>query len=110
MSDSGVCVATELFAAETESLLALLEALETVDSNKVLHILQEHHMWDRICTQYANWDYVKELLVKTIKHGELVMYKGLPSRVLKIGKEHVQIVYIRLKDGLKISNAWVKNG
>jgi len=103
-------VAPELFTEESEKLLALLGELETVNSNKVCHILQEHHMWDRICTKYVNWESVKELLVRTIKHGEQSSYKGLPSRVLKIGEEQVEIVYIRAEDGLKISNAWVKNG
>ncbi len=102
-------VVVELFAAETETLLNLLEQLANFDLNKIHHILQEHHLWGSICAEPRNWEVVKDILKKVIQNG----YEGLrdgkhPCRILKIGNKNVEVVYCRTPYGLKLTNAWVQ--
>ncbi len=102
-------IALTSFEEETESLLIMLNELEHINPNKIHHILQKHHVWGRLCAGSIDWRSVKELLIQTVKYGDQSSYYGLPSRVLKIGEETVEFIYIRSKDGLKISNAWIQS-
>ena len=48
-------------------------------------------------------------MIKTIQEGRPSVHRVCPSRVLTVGNESIEVVYVRLHDGsVTISNAWVQ--
>ncbi len=103
---SEITAIADVCVKETNELLVLLEQLE---KNRIHHILQEKHMWHRLCGEAVDWHKVKELIRKVITEGTSSSRKGFPTKVLLIDGETVEVVYAYRGNGsLALTNAWVQ--
>lgn len=98
-------IISEHFLRDTQQLL---QNLERIESNRIHHILQDHHLWASLCAEPKNWECVKDILKKVIENGYESIRDGRPTRILEINGKKAEIVFFRSPNGIKITNAWVQ--
>lgn len=82
--------------------------LETLDSNKWNHILQEKHLWSQIVSN-PNAENLKPIIQNVIQNGTQEPYYNAFKNVLIIDGHTVEVTYTIIDGVYKISNAWIKN-
>lgn len=89
-----------------------LSNIDSLDANKISHILQKHHNWGKVVDNPKDWGQVRDLISKVIESDgvETVIRPTSPKifeKVAVINDEKVAIQY-RMVDGKKfITNSWV---
>lgn len=94
--------------ASKESAEVLVKEVAELTPNDINHILQKHHMWEKVVSDPNDWGQVSKLVSRTFVNGVEGTYKGVFIKTLKVGDETVGVTYIKLPDGtIRISNGWV---
>lgn len=103
-------VAGKLLARNTaqHASTVIVKEIADLSPNNINHIMQKHHMWDKVVSNPNNWDEVSTLLSRAFTHGVEGTRKGVNMRTLRVGDETVAVIYRRMEDGtIRISNGWV---
>jgi len=79
------------------------------DPNKVHHILQSHHDWDKVVDDANNWSEVKVIIEDVLRNGTQGTYKSVSNKTKTINGETVEVVFKEINDKIYISDAWVKD-
>jgi hypothetical protein len=87
----------------------LVEEVKKIEPNKIHHILQKKHNWNKVVKNPNDWQEVAMIVNKVMKEGINGTYKGVFRKVLEICGQTVEVIYVK-PDGVDIviSNAWVK--
>ena len=83
-------------------------AIENITSNTQTHILQEHHVWNRLFGSNVTWEKVATVLQKVLLYGQQSEYKGYPTKIMEIDGQSVEVEYNIFEGVLKVVNAWVR--
>lgn len=91
-----------------KSLLKFIEAINSVEPNRVHHILQEHHHWQQLFDK-PTWENVKQIVLRTLMQGGKTSYKLVWKKVLIIDNHVIEVVFFEDDEFFSITDAWVKN-
>jgi RHS repeat-associated protein len=82
--------------------------LSRVSSQRIAHIMASKHGWARIVAN-PNWEKVSPLIGQALHQGMELPYKSAAgSKILRVGKEFVQVVYHRTTEGAyNVVDAWI---
>ncbi|KIV56419.1 hypothetical protein AM501_09695 [Aneurinibacillus migulanus] len=88
----------------------VIPEVSELGSNKIHHILQDKHAWDRVVKDKNNWDEISNIISIVMKNGTESAYKkSARMKSMKVNGQIVEVTFVRLKDGtIKISDAWVR--
>ncbi|STC72739.1 Uncharacterised protein [Clostridium botulinum] len=85
------------------------KAISELGSNKIHHILQDHHDWGKMVKDPKDWSEVSKIVSKVLNEGVEGTYKSVYSKTLNINGNIVEVTYVKLKNGIiKISDAWIR--
>ena len=86
----------------------VISAIQNISQNTQTHILQEHHVWNRLFGSNVTWEKVSSVLQKVLLYGELSDYKGYSTKIMEIDGQIVEVEYNIVDGVLKIVNAWIQ--
>ena len=109
-------------AAQFHGFETLEAAIENLGAASKKHILAAKHAWHLVVGGYrapagekqedvipeGSWESVKEILLQVAREGEERKYKSAKQRSLIINDQTVVLTYVQLKDGFRVSDAWVQ--
>ncbi|MEZ2737242.1 polymorphic toxin type 35 domain-containing protein, partial [Aneurinibacillus aneurinilyticus] len=88
----------------------VIPEVSELGSNRIHHILQDKHAWDRVVKDKNNWNEISNIISIVRKNGTESAYKkSARMKSMKVNGQIVEVTFVRLKDGtIKISDAWVR--
>ncbi|MHB9941514.1 hypothetical protein CF065_07770 [Clostridium sporogenes] len=76
------------------------KAISELGSNKIHHILQEHHDWGKLVKDPKDWGQVSKIVSKVLNEGIEGSYKSVYSKTLNMGGNIVEVTYVKFKNGI----------
>lgn len=95
---------------ETKGTGKVISEVSELGSNKIHHILQDKHAWDKVVTDKNNWDEVSKVISNVMENGTEGPYKkSALMKSMSVNGQIVEVTFVKLPNGtIKISDAWVK--
>ncbi len=93
---------------ELKLLLKLIESINSIETNRIHHILQEHHHWKYLFDN-PTWENVKQIILRTLMQEGKVTYKQVWKKVLTFDNHIIEVVFFEDEEVFSITDAWVKN-